>query len=332
MGCRLTILFGLILATVSLTAQEATPEAAREASREAAPDSLSPIRKFPNALTLRTGLSHIGNSFIFNYLDEGIELSLDPIRSNRLTTSLQFRALELDLGFSPGFLNPDEDLEGSRLFSMSFRFYSGRWMQAFTYLDQKGFKADIGGAPLYFREIATRKIGGTTSFVFNPDFSFRAVHSQNEWQLRSAGSFVPRLIAYYTRYEVEGDAGNETAHSYDVALGPGYHYNWVLARHWLLSGGVTTALGINWLEDEGSTRSYWLWDTELRGAFGYNSDRFFAGVNLTRNFLEHSAEGRTRIDDRLFFLEFYAGYRFKAPESWVRTADKFNRTFGLDER
>lgn len=299
-------------------------------AQEAVIDTVRYVETYPTRLTWRNSLTTTGNSFVIRDTGLDSDLTLNPERSVHFHTSLQFRALELGFGFSPAWLNPDRDMEGARLFNLDFRLYTGRWMHALMYLDQVGFRADFNGIDLPFPDFATRKVGGSTSFVLNRRFSFRAIHSQNEWQTKSAGSFVPRMLAYYTRYQLQTGAGSETQHSFDLGVGPGYHYNWVLGKHWLLSAGNTTGLGINILELEQGTNTYWLWETQFRATLAYNSDTLFAGVGGQYTFYEHGAGSQTRLDDRIHYVQFYLGYRFSAPESWNRAADRINRKFGWD--
>jgi hypothetical protein len=67
-----------------------------------------------------------------------------------------------------------------------------------------------------------------------------------------------------------------------------------------------------------------------RTAIGYNSDRFYTGVTTNFNLFFHKVDRYSRIEDEQIFMEFYIGYRFKAPKSWLKAADKINKKFGLD--
>lgn len=299
-------------------------------AQEAYIDTVRFVKKYPTRLSWRNSLISTGNSFVIRNTELGSNLTLNPAHSLHFQTSLQFRALGVGFGFSPAWLNPDRDLEGARQFNLHLRLYTGRWMHAFMYLDQVGFRADFNGIDLAFPDFASRKVGGTTTFVLNRRFSFRAIHAQNEWQTSSAGSFAPRVLAYYTRYQLQTGEGSDTQHSFDLGVGPGYHYNWVLGKHWLLSAGNTTGLGINILELEQGTNTYWLWETQFRATLAYNSDTLFAGVVGQYTFYEHGAGAQTRLDDRIHYVQFYLGYRFKAPESWNRAAERINRKFGWD--
>jgi hypothetical protein len=98
----------------------------------------------------------------------------------------------------------------------------------------------------------------------------------------------------------------------------------------MLSAGNTTGIGINFLNDDGTTSSSFLWETIFRGGLSYNSERFFAGFDLSYAFLEHVRVREVRVDDRIYFGQVYVGYRIRAPKNWVMAAEKVNRKFGLD--
>ena len=60
----------------------------------------------------------------------------------------------------------------------------------------------------------------------------------------------------------------------------------------------------------------------------YNSDRFFGGIDLNYAFLEHGRVREVRVDDRIYSVRAYFGYRIKAPKKWVAAAENVNRKFG----
>lgn len=84
------------------------------------------------------------------------------------------------------------------------------------------------------------------------------------------------------------------------------------------------------MESEGSQYGSLALNTSFQAALGYNSERFFAGVNLRYNLLEQWDKENILLDDSIHFFEFYVGYRLNAPKGWIRTADQFNRKFGFD--
>lgn len=320
MGLKRLGLVFLLCCPVFLQGQEALPEG----------DTLPFITTFPNQITFRSGWQQSANRFLLR--DEaGDAFRYRPINRNQLKVSAQFRALDASFGFAPAFMNPERDEEGARVFNMNLRLFAGKWMQTFDYYDQRGYFGKFEDLEVYLPNFESRKFGGTTAYVFNPNFSFRALISQNEWQHRSAGSFVPRFVAYYTRYRLDqGEGSAARAHSFDFGLGPGYHYNWVIGRNILISLGNTTGIGVNILEEDGASTTSLLWESIFRGGLGYNSERLFFGLDVGYTFLEHRADRNIRLDDRLYFVEAYLGYRIRAPKNWIARADAINRKFGWD--
>ena len=285
---------------------------------------------FPDKITFRTAVVNGANRFILRG-DDGTSARYRPVNKYILKLSVQFRGLDIGFGLTPAFINPERDQENARLQNMNFRLFLGRWMQTFDYYDQRGHFGELEGFEVYLPGLETRKIGGTTAYVFNPNFSFRALVSQNEWQRRSAGSFVPRFVAYYTRYKLDFDDNVSRSHSWDFGMGPGYHYNWVLGENWMFSAGNTTGIGFNFLKDDGQNTTSLMWETIFRGGVSYNSDRFFGGVDASYAFLEHGRVREVRVDDRIYSIQAYIGYRIKAPKKWVAAAEKVNRKFGWDQ-
>lgn len=288
------------------------------------------IRKFPEKFTFRIGLLNTSNSFLLTDTVTGERIELEPNKKTYLGASFLFRSVELDLGFSPNFISNNTDNEDSKLFTLNFRMFWNRWMQTLDFYSQKGFSANTQFGAEQFRDMRTLKIGGTTSYIFNGNFSFRAVGFQNEWQKKSAGSFIPRFTFYYTKYGLKDADFESDANSYDIAIGPGYHYNLVFDENFIIGVGSTAGIGFNITTSENDTLTSALYEAIFRGAIGYNSERFYTGINTNILFLEHNTSRYTRLDDKISFLEFYMGFRFNAPKKWVSAADKFNRKFGFD--
>jgi hypothetical protein len=324
MHFRLLIIF-ILLTLPTLECQ--TPER----------DSLPALIQYPNKVTARTQLNFIGNGFLirnFNGekfplpgIDEGTRLRLDPVYRAHLSFVAQFRILEIGFGFTPNFLN-DRDAENARQFVLQLKVYPGRWAYEFNFLDQRGFDASVDGQQVYYQGIVTTKFRNVLGYVFNPDFSLRALQSPNEWQTRSAGSFVPRGVLSYTRYRIEYEGVENTLNSFDLGVAPGYFYNWILGEKFLLSAGTNTGLGINVLNQDGETDAYLLWETVFQAALGYNDQHFFAGINASYSFVEHGAGNEVQVFDRIYNFRFFLGYRFNAPKKWIEKAERVNEKYG----
>jgi len=288
------------------------------------------VQDFPDKFTVRLGLQSTFNSFAFTDTADNSVLEIIPNDKTYLGASFLFRSVEIDLGFAPDFFSENQDNEGSRLLSLNFRMFLGKWMQTLDFYSQKGFFLTDGNNRIPLAEMTSLKIGGTTGYIFNDKFSFRAIGFQNEWQKKSAGSFIPRFTFYYTKLDLHDESPESSTNTYDLAIGPGYYYNWVLKKHFIFSLGATLGVGINITRSDFTTKSTTLTQIIFRNAIGYNSERFFTGINLNAQLLHYNIDPNAFQDDIIFFGELYMGYRFRAPKSWIDKAAKFNRKFGLD--
>jgi hypothetical protein len=55
--------------------------------------------------------------------------------------------------------------------------------------------------------------------------------------LKSAGSFIPNFIFYYTDYDLKAEGLDSDIYSYDMAIAPAYYYNFVPSKNLLFSAG-----------------------------------------------------------------------------------------------
>jgi len=287
------------------------------------------IRTFDNKITTRLYVINTYNEFYFEN-DNGQQLTFIPNSRDYLGASVGFRSIELAYGFSPSFLSENKDNADSKLFNLNFRMFLGQWMQTLDYYRQKGFTVELDALSNYSAGLETYKVGGRTSYVFNKNFSFRAIGAQNEWQVKSAGSFVPRLAYYYTRYKLEEAGTSEDASTVNIALSPGYYYNWAITNNILLSGGLTAGAGISITEGLGDNDiTTLLIESTARLVLSYNSDTFFGGITSNATIFGHNIDQDTYLSDELIYAEIYIGYRFNASKSILKIADKVNRKLGL---
>ncbi len=282
------------------------------------------IEKYDDHIKLRLGLSNSFNSFRIKDGASHSDFTLSPNQQLRSTLTLIYKFIEIDLGYTPEFIrfNKDDAIKGhTKFYNFGTRLYFGSWMQELQYLKTKGFyvdRADIGTQEnLLFPHFQVQKIGGSTSYIFNRDFSFRTIFLQSEWQRKSAGSFVPSVSYYFTQIKNNGPSKDCI---FDIAIGPGYYYNWIISDRFLISAGTYGGLGYNkskTIYTDGKPDEV-LESLSFQGQFrltlGYNSERFFAGTATSLNSFSYNSDALIHVDDQQQFLEFYVGYRFKAPK------------------
>lgn len=298
------------------------------------------IISFPEYLTFRMGIGNTYNSF--GVIDKNNDLSyaVIPNADIKTTFTLLYRSLEIDFGFAPGFLNPSTTNNvDSDLLVFNFRMYLGQWMQTFDFYNINGFELketnfEVPDSALQlFENFNVLKMGGSTGYILNKNFSFRAISFQNEWQQKSSGSLIPRVSYYFTRLK---DVSPERDDFYDITAGPSYYYNWVIAKHIILSAGVKAGIGLNVStiknspNDNDDTFIGINYSLGGRVALGYNSKQLFFGMNSNFDYFEHGSNNGLFIEDRQNLFEFYVGYRLKAPNKWNEFADRFNKKIGWE--
>ena len=152
--------------------------------------------------------------------------------------------------------------------------------------------------------------GLVTQYILrNKKFSLRATYLQNEWQKKSAGSFIVGASFFYLQYNadssfipdnikypdfIEGYKFNYSS-SLNFGLNAGYSHTFVLKQHFFLSMGLSLGpqFGYSVLGSEDinqATKSAFTvgLDGLLRVGTGYNSKKIYAGVFFISENLAHT--------------------------------------------
>ena len=282
--------------------------------------------QFPNKITGRLFFVNTSNTVNIQSRTQDVDYNLIPNKQDRLGATIAFRAIALSFSYAPSFMTENKDNEDSKLFNIHMTGFFGKWLQTFRLYEQKGFFIDVPELDLntYFPEIKSLKVGGSTSYIFNKNFSYRAIVSQDEKQLVSAGSFMPSIVYYYTKYDfIDGDI-DEDLHSYDLAFAPSYSYNWVPSKNFLISLGGSIGIGVNHSKAESESLTSLLTEINFRSSIVYDKDNLYLGGHYSYLVLNHNADRTSFIRDNIPFFELFIGYRFKAPKKLVVKANTIN--------
>jgi len=188
---------------------------------------------------------------------------------------------------------------------------------------------------ILFPDLKITSFQGSTSYKFNPNFSLKAISTQTEIQLKSAGSFIPGI--HYSYYIIDNKSNSELQQSsqrsntFEVILNAGYYYTFVLNKTWYASIGLTPGFGINYtnlltrLPDENNRTNYFngVFRINSKTGIGYNSERFFgdAEIGAYRSF-RNDYNSTITIATTSITYQIFIGYRFKAPKFLKNTVDK----------
>jgi hypothetical protein len=297
----------------------------------AQPDSTATAyyKVFKNNLAVQLFALNTSNSFTLDYTQDNTVVDLKPNAKTTLGVAVQYDIISFSLGFAPKFFKENKDNEDSKMTSFSFNFFPGRWMQHLDLYYQKGItlESEGTGASLYLPNLKTLKIGGSTAYFLNRNFSFSATAFQNAKQLKSAGSFAPTLSYYYTEFNGKKETGfGDNAYFIDVALAPAYYYNWVIAKNFMLSAGGSLGAGFTTTVDDGTSTSL-LINGSLQLAPGYSGERFFCGMNIRTLVFSNSTESDVQMGDGIGYTTVFAGYRFDPPQFLEKERKKIEGKF-----
>lgn len=252
-------------------------------------------------------------------------LDLIPNRREQIGASVSFKIADFSFGYSPQFFDANKDNDGSKLFNFSTRFIHKKWMQTLSFINQTGFYASEGATTVPLPDLRSTKIGGVTSYIFNPNFSFKAIANQKEWQTKSSGSFIPSFSFFYTNLDLNDGSQNPESDLFEMTLSPSYYYNFVINNRFLLSAGLGIGGGISDMDGDVSGIFNSIGSLKL----GYNTDSFFSVINI--NYIAFVQDSKTRVqfNDNVSSLNIAVGYRFDPPKKVKEYYDKNAKKIGL---
>ncbi|MBJ2123626.1 DUF4421 family protein [Flavobacterium sp. IB48] len=251
-------------------------------------------------------------------------VNLIPNRREQIGFTLNYKIIDITIGFAPKFLSQNKGDSHSKNFNFNTRFYLKKWMQSFTFINQKGFYISDDNITAQLPNMRTTKIGGSTAYVFNDKFSFKTLVSQNEWQTKSSGSFIPTFSFYYTNLDLntpDSSAGD----IYVLTLAPSYFYNFVISDRVLIGAGLALGAGINIIDGDTSA----LYQADFNLKLAYNKDRFFGFASLNTIGFAQDDKVDPRLNDNISTLKLSVGYRFDPPKKVKEVYDKVNVKIGL---
>ncbi len=284
----------MLLTTVSVAAQKGEPN----------PDY---IREFPGTLTVRTFLGEKISGFDLMDGTRGQVLQYRPNNVLGIGIGVTVRGLGINISTRlPMHDSKDDQFGKTRQLDLQVHRYRGKFALDIYFQRYKGYhlKDDNDVTAVegptqypYFPNLQNNTFGATGLYVFNGKrFSLRAPIDQQDWQIRSAGSWLlggslfshiisnedKNIIPPHMKQPQFMD-GNELRKidNFGATVNGGYGYNYILREHWFvgLLADVGVGAGYSEVRDQaGTTHKLGLQlNGDARLAFGYNSRKWFAG-------------------------------------------------------
>lgn len=287
---------------------------------------------YDDKLSVDTFILRTSNEWSMQFGDRDESIKLKPNKKTSLGIAARYDFISVALSYAFDFFPGNKDNDTSKTFWYSFDYCRGQFVQHFDFYYQKGFTLQDKQLPeaTYYPDFKSTKIGGSTLYVWNKNFSFRTTAVRSEKQLISAGSFVSSVGYYYTSLNAEDvEDLSSKATFFDMAFSPGYYYNWVIAKNYMISGGATLGAGFTVSDYNGETNTSLLTQGAARLSVGYNAENVYAGINSRVNLLNHIYKQKTFVNDELTYVSFFVGYRFNAPHFVKKTTKDIKDATGL---
>lgn len=305
--------------------------------------SLNPfIEDYSNQLNIKLDVTNERLTYFFPYENKKAEIRTNLNVSYGLVFSYRF--LSVRLGIRPKLSESELENKGKTdRFRIRVKLLFDKWTHRLEYNYTRGFFIENTNAFEYelenpsfkiqFPHITTNILSGSSHYKFNDNYSVKAIESNTEIQLKSAGTVLAGID--YALYFVKGtdyvkledqfiDRDSYSEYSgFSPIFNAGYHYTYVLHKYWYANAYVNPGIGIdfyttNFFNNNTNTSSS---NTSLFFTFktgisaGYNGKHIYFGgeYNYYSNSEKFDSDDITLQPTRNNFHLFF-GYRFKAPK------------------
>ncbi|WP_164851270.1 DUF4421 domain-containing protein [Larkinella soli] len=257
------------------------------------------VRTFPRRLIGRLYLSRKYTSMVITGLGLSAPLRYRPNSSLNMGVGATYGAVTINTAIRVPFLNRDDRRGSTRFIDLQTHVYARKMvldgiLQFYRgfHLNQKGLNPDDPDAFYLRPDLRVQLLGISFRRIFNHQrFSFRSAWMQNEWQKRSAGTWLAGIQLFYGI--VRGDSAlipgfyqitqPELAvrriRFVKVGPGAGYAYTYVYREKYFLTGSATVGLNATLSKDFSASLSRTdariRPDLTVRAVAGYNS-RFWS--------------------------------------------------------
>ncbi len=278
---------------------------------------------------------------------EGEKLKISPNLNLRYALHFSYKFLSIRLGIRPKISESSAEKKGnSDIFQLNVKLLFNKWSHRLNYTQLKGFyvKNTNDIAPekspfsYQFPDLKTKILSGTSTYKINKNYSVKAIESQTEIQIKSAGSFMPSID--YWIYKINGTDkvtdinGDKTIREeYGNYLGlntifnMGYYYTFVYKKNWFANAFLTPGIGVNFFQNQkhslsgNSNKNYMDLELSLQSgiSLGYSSNKYYFGATFSNRFTNeknNKTDFQFQTSNNAF--QIFIGYRFKAPKT-IRT-------------
>ncbi len=269
--------------------------------------------------------------------------------STNLKTSygvvFSYKFLSVRLAIRPSLSDSEKENKGKTdFFRFRVKLLLDDWTHRIEYNYTRGFYIENtqeitattsnSNFHIQYPRLTTNIITGSSQYNFNDNYSFKAIESNTEIQLKSTGSFVAGFN--YTFYHVtgtdyliqeDGEINQKSEYNdykgFSTNLDAGYYYTFVFHKFWYLNAYAKPGIEVDFYNTtfhsesdsvkENNNEFFFTLNTGT--AAGYNGRKIYFGIeyNYAVNSEKYSSDNISLQPIRNSFHVFI-GYRFKAPK------------------
>ncbi|MFD1315739.1 DUF4421 family protein [Namhaeicola litoreus] len=311
------------------------------------------IENYHHQLNVRLEMQNQNEKLKISYEDSFAKIV--PNLTYRYGIGLNYRFGSVRIGFRPSVSENSAAKKGeSDVFTLKFKFLYNNWAHYIDYFYFKGFYAEnsqnidlaraVNGKYIQFPDLKSSFLTGESLYKFNPNFSLRAIETQTEIQIKSAGTFMAGIDYTFYSYtgahtlidregnEIKRDAYKDNSGFYTGFIG-GYYYTYVYQKYWYASGFVQPGAGIDFYRlnefDSGIKEQQkgtdLIVNLKMGITAGYSGPKYYGGVNLSSNGARTANRDDLTIRNNYTSVMLFIGYRFKPPKTVVKSMDEIER-------
>lgn len=283
------------------------------------------FENYPDQLTTRFYTSRKYTSFLVRDQVTDQSYRFEPNSTLNLGIGATYDDFTLNLAYGFGFMNPDRGTGKTRYLDLQAHMYPNKFVIDFFGQFYKGYylldDLRAGEDEIFILpEMRMRQVGLNIQYLVNGEqLSLKAAFLQSAWQKKSAGSLVVGMEGYGSRVSNDGlilppspelleQRNFDRIASIDFGPNVGYVHTLVFAKHFFITGMLSTNLAVNRvaMDIEGVREVNWGMSPNIfwRGFVGYNSDRW----SINANYVQNRVRNQTINDMESVFL--VGNYRF----------------------
>lgn len=299
--------------------------------------------KLDNLLTTKIFLSSKLSEFSIKDKVLDKSLNYDSKATSSLGIGLGYKWIGLNVAFN---VNNSSNIssDDSKWFNVQTQFYLRKFTINIYSTVYKGYYLDnalhmIEGysqGELYSRgDISNSTFGISSYYIFNSSrYSNRATFNQNEWQKKTAGSFLAGGSILYNRISADSSLIpsqilyptflNSTHYNrsgyFGISGSLGYALSYVINKNWFFDANILLGLSVgnSTIHPEGSDKISSIkagLNLSNRFGIGYNSKLFYAAINYN-NMLAYTPLpiDKMSYQYKIGIVQMVVAYRFRIPE------------------